>query len=52
MACTDVIHCSPSAAPQTVRETTNPRTPEPGQTRAEGKTTLAAMEDRTTAGCF
>jgi hypothetical protein len=52
MACTGVIHCTPSAAPQTVRETTNPRTPEPGQTRAEDKATLAAVEDRNTAGSF
>jgi hypothetical protein len=51
MACTGVINHR-RHRPQTVREITNPRTPEPGQTRAEGKTTLAAVEDRNTTGSF
>jgi hypothetical protein len=51
MAYTGVIHHR-RHRPQTVRETTNPRTPEPGQTRAEDKATLAAVEDRNTTGSF
>ena len=51
MTCTGVASTA-ATIPEVVAEITATRTTEPGQTRAEDRTSEAAMEDRKEAGYF
>jgi sulfate adenylyltransferase subunit 2 len=52
MTCTGGIHSTATTIPQIIGEITTTRTTERGQTRADDKTSEAAMEDRKKAGYF
>jgi len=52
MSCTGAIRSTATTIPQIVNEITNTRITERGETRADDKTSEAAMEDRKKAGYF
>ena len=52
MTCTGGVRSTATTIPQIVQEITTTRTTERGQTRADDKTSEAAMEDRKKAGYF
>ena len=52
MTCTGAITSTATTIPQIINEITTTRTTERGQTRADDKTSEAAMEDRKKAGYF
>jgi sulfate adenylyltransferase subunit 2 len=52
MTCTGAVESTATTIPQIINEITTTRTTERGQTRADDKTSEAAMEDRKKAGYF
>ena len=52
MTCTGAIHSTATTIPQILHEITATRITERGETRADDKTSEAAMEDRKKAGYF
>ncbi len=52
MTCTGAIPSTATTIPQIINEITTTRITERGQTRADDKTSEAAMEDRKKAGYF